>query len=136
MATIDDGDLQEPRRTLDKQEALRHLVHSAIRLMVRMEDPFAVHLLVHSADKVLIDLAKQNGHELRVDWELYIKDEYHSEFFKRYRETYNYFKHADQDFATELPVRDIAMINVMNLFVTVVNIRTCSANAPITWCSS
>jgi hypothetical protein len=121
MATINDGDLPEPRRTLDKQEGVRHLIHTAIRLIARMEDPFAVHLLVHSADKILIDLANQNGHELRVDWELYIKDEYHGEFFKRYRETYNYFKHADRDFATDLPVRDIAMTNVMNLFITVVN---------------
>jgi hypothetical protein len=121
MATINDADLPEPRRTLDKHEALRHLIHTAIRLIAGMEDPFAVHLLVHSADKILIDLAKQNGHELRVDWELHIKDEYHDDFFKRHRETYNYFKHADRDFATDLPVRDIAMTNVMNLFITVVN---------------
>lgn len=115
MATINDADLPEPRRTLNKQEALRHLIHTAIRLIARMEDPFAVHLLVHSAGKILIDLAKQKGHELRVDWELYINDEYHDEFFKRHRETYNYLKHADRDFATDLPVHDIAMTNVMNL---------------------
>jgi hypothetical protein len=121
MTTINHGDLPEPRRTLDKREALRHLIHTAIRLIARMEDPFAVHLLVLSADKILIDLAKQNCHELRIDWELYIKDEYHNEFFRRYRETYNYFKHADHDFAVELPVRDIAITNVMNLFITVVN---------------
>ena len=121
MTTINEGDLPEPRRTLDKRAALRHLIHTAIRLIARMEDPFAVHLLVHSADKILIDLAKQKGHELRIDWELYIKDEYHGEFFKRHRETYNYFKHADRDFATDLPVRDIAMTNAMNLFITVVN---------------
>ena len=123
MATINDADLPEPRRTLGKREALRHLIHTAIRLIARMEDPFAVHLLVHSADKILIDLANQNGHELRVDWQLYIKDEYHDAFFKRYRETYNYFKHADRDFATDLSVRNIAMTNVMNLFITVVNYR-------------
>ncbi len=121
MATIDDADLPEPRRTLNKREAVRHVIHTAIRLIARMEDPFAVHLLVHSADKTLIDLAKQTGHELQVDWELYIKDEYHDEFFKRHRQTYNYFKHADRDFAMDLPVRDIAMTNVMNLFITVVN---------------
>ena len=121
MATVNDADLPEPRRTLDKREALRHLIHTAIRLIARMEDPFAVHLLVHSADKILIDLAKRNSHELRVDWEPYIKDEYHDEFFKRHRETYNYFRHADRDFATDLPVRDIAMANVMNLFITVAN---------------
>jgi hypothetical protein len=120
-ATIDDADLPEPRRTFDKREALRHLIHAAIRLVTKMEDPFAVHLLVHSADKILIDLAKQNSQELRIGWELHIKDEYHGEFFKRYRETYNYFKHAHRDFETDLPVRDIAMTNVTNLFITVVN---------------
>ena len=119
--TTNHGDLPEPRRTLDKREALRHLIHTAVRLIARMEDPFAVHLLVHSADKILIDLAKQKDHELRIDWELYIKDEYHDEFFKRHRETYNYFKHADRDFATDLPVRDIALTNAMNLFITIVN---------------
>jgi hypothetical protein len=51
MATINDADLPEPRRTLDKHEALRHLIHTAIRLIAGMEDPFAVYLLVHSADK-------------------------------------------------------------------------------------
>src|SRR6476660_2974004 len=81
MATINEADLPEPRRTLDKREALRHLIHTAIRLIARMEDPFAVHLLIHSADKILIDLAKQHHQELRVDWDLYIKDEYHNEFF-------------------------------------------------------
>jgi hypothetical protein len=121
MTTINDSDLPEARRTLDKREALRHLIHTAIRLFARMEDPFAIHLLVHSADKILIDLAKQKGQELRIDWELYIKDEYHDEFFKRHRETYNYFKHAYRDFATDLPVRDIAMTNAINLFITVVN---------------
>ena len=121
MATIDDADLPEPRRMLDKREALRHLIHTAIRLIARTEDPFAVHLLVHSADKILIDIAKRSGRELRVDWELYIRDEYHDEFFKRHRETYNYFKHADRDFAADLPVRDIAMANAANLFITVVN---------------
>ena len=121
MTTISEDNFPEPRRTLDKREALRHLIHTAIRLIAEMGDPFAVHLLVHSADKILIDLAKQKGHELRIDCELYVKDEYHDEFFKRHRETYNYFKHADRDFATDLPVRDIAMTNAMNLFITVVN---------------
>ena len=113
-----------PRRTLDKREAVRHLLHTAIRLMMKMEDPFAIHLLVHSADKILIDIAKKRGQELKFDWELYIKDEYHTEFFKRHRATYNYFKHADRDFADDLPVHDIMMINVMTLFIAAVNYGT------------
>jgi hypothetical protein len=110
-----------PKRWLGKEEAIRHLIHSAIRLIMRMEDPFAIHLLVHSADKLLIDIAKETNRYLEMDWEIYIKDEYHDEFFARHRETYNYFKHAREDFDKQLPVRDIMMSNVMGLFICTVN---------------
>ena len=92
-------DRRPPKRTLNKQEAVRHLLHTAIRLVADMEDPFAVHLLVQSADKILIDLARAQSKPLRLDWEDHIKPEYRKEFFARHRETYNYFKHADEDFA-------------------------------------
>jgi hypothetical protein len=110
-----------PRRLLDKQEAARHLIHGAIRLVINKEDPFIVHLAVHSAEKVLSDVAKSRGLYLHLDWELYIKDEHHKEFFAQHRETYNYFKHANRDSAEGLPVHDIMMLNVMALFMAVVN---------------
>jgi hypothetical protein len=110
-----------PRRWLGKQEAVRHLIHSAIRLVVKQEDPFAIHLLIHSADKMLIDLAKKRRQELRVDWELYIKDEYHKAFFDKHRATYNYFKHANKDFADDLPVHDIMMLNIMTILICIAN---------------
>jgi len=46
-----------PRRYLDKEEAVRHLIHCAIRMVMREEDPFAIHLLVQSADKMLGGIA-------------------------------------------------------------------------------
>jgi hypothetical protein len=118
---IDAENAPPPRRLIDKQEAVRHLIHCAIRLIQKEEDPFAVHLLVHSADKMLIDLAAKRGQELKADWELYIKPEYHKPFFKKHRTTYNYFKHAKEDFADGLPVHDIMMLNVMMLFMCMVN---------------
>jgi len=105
----------EPRRKLDKQEAIRHLIHTAIRLISDMEDPFAVHVLVHSADKLLIDMANKRGRQLRLDWESYIKPEFHKEFFAKHRASYNYFKHADKDFNDDLPVFDIMRLNVITL---------------------
>jgi hypothetical protein len=81
-----------------------------------MEDPFAIHLLVQSADKLLIDFTKKSGQELRMDWEIYIKPEYHTAFFEKHRAIYNYFKHADRDFGADLPVHDIMMLNIMTLF--------------------
>jgi hypothetical protein len=61
---------------------------------MKMEDPFVVHLVVQSVDKLLIDVAEKMGTYLEADWEVYIKDEYHSAFFTKYRETYNFLKHA------------------------------------------
>jgi hypothetical protein len=113
-----------PGRVVDKQEAIRHLLHAAVRLIIKREDPFAIHLLIQSADKLLNDLATKRGQTLRVDWKLYVKDEYRSAFFKRHRSIYNYFKHADKDFADNLPVPDIMMLNVMTLFVCIANYAT------------
>jgi hypothetical protein len=118
MTDDDDG---TPSRTLDKQEAIRHLIHTAIRLIAKRENPFAIHVLVHSADKLLIDMAKSRGRKLRVDLETYIKPEYRKEFFEKHRALYNYFKHADKDFDVDLPVRDIMKRNVMTLFISVAN---------------
>jgi hypothetical protein len=117
----DEIDRGPPRRYLDKQEAIRHLIHGAIRLVMAKEDPFVIQLIAHSADKLLIDVAKKKGTYLELDWELYIKDEYHRDFFNDYRQTYNYFKHADTDFTKQLPVYDIAMLNVMAVFMCAVN---------------
>lgn len=118
----EDEDDRTPRRMLNKQEAVRHLLHTAIRLVMTMEDPFAIHLLVHSADKMLVDIARKRGKLLRMDWEDYIKPEFHTAFFRRHRKTYNYFKH--DDFADDLPVHDIAMMNAMQLFVASMNYRS------------
>jgi hypothetical protein len=110
-----------PRRVIDKQEAIRHLIHAAIRFILNREDPFAIHLIVHSADKMIVDVAKSKGEKLRVDWELYIKDEFHTQFFKKHRATYNYLKHAKDDFDKDLPVHDIMMLNIMTLFIATAN---------------
>jgi hypothetical protein len=91
---------------------------------MKHEDPFAIHLIIHSADKMIIDVAKKRRKELKVDWELYIKDEHHAEFFEQHRATYNYLKHAKTDFDDKLPVHDIMMLNVMALFIAIANYGT------------
>ena len=75
MTTDAEIDDRIPRRNLDKREAVRHLIHTAIRLIAKMEDPFAIHLLVQSAEKLLHDMAEKQNKLLRVYWEDYIKEE-------------------------------------------------------------
>jgi hypothetical protein len=115
-----DDEREDPRRLLDRPEAVRRLIHAAVRMFAISEDPFAVHLLVQSADKLLIDIAKGRGVTLVFDWEIFIKDEHQSEFFAMYRETYNFFKHADRGPDT-LPVYDIAAMNAAQLTIAVEN---------------
>ena len=84
-----------PERTLDKQEAVRHLIHAATRMLAAKEDPFAIHVLIQSADKLLIDLSRKLGRPVPFNWEQFIKPQYRKTFLEIHRETFNFFKHAD-----------------------------------------
>lgn len=110
----------EPDRYLNKAEAVRRLIHAAVRMYAAGEDPFAVHLLIQSADKLLIDIAKKRGIDLAFDWEKWIKKEHRTEFFEMYRETYNFLKHADRD-AGQLAVHNIAEVNASQLTMVIEN---------------
>jgi hypothetical protein len=117
------GSRDAPRRWLTKQQAIRHLIHAAVRLIVAGEDPFATHLLIQSADKLLIDLAKHSatGKKLAHDWTTLMKPEYKDALLKVHRETFNFLKHADRDHDQTLHVGDIALSNVLQLGVCIYN---------------
>jgi hypothetical protein len=51
-------DREPPLRYISKREGVRHVLHAAIRCVFYGEDPFAIHLLGQSAEKVLLDLLK------------------------------------------------------------------------------
>lgn len=100
---------------------VRHLIHGAVRMVAAGEDPFAIHLQIHSADKLLIDLAKKQGRELPFTWGKFVKPEYKSAFIETIRETYNFLKHADKDHDQTLHVGEIATANILQLALCVVN---------------
>jgi hypothetical protein len=110
-------------RKIDKKEAIRHLIHCAIRMVAAQEDAFAIHLLVHSAEKLLMDVAKQTDQKLMFNWEDWIVPGKESKFFNFHRETYNFLKHADRDFDKVLSVPDLAPINIAQLFICAENYR-------------
>jgi hypothetical protein len=92
-------------------------------MVAAQEDPFAIHLLIHSAEKMLMDVSKRTGKKLVFNWEDYLEKGKASEFFNFHRETYNFLKHADRDFDKELSVPDLAPINIAFLFVCAENYR-------------
>ncbi|MFY9839778.1 MAG: hypothetical protein WAK55_25555 [Xanthobacteraceae bacterium] len=110
-----------PKRTITKQQAVRHLIHSAVRMICAGEDPFAIQLLVQSADKLLIDLAKKTKRKLPFAWGEFVKPQYENAVIATIRETSNFFKHADKDHDAALHVVDIALMNILQLSICVVN---------------
>jgi hypothetical protein len=113
-----------PKRTIDKKQAIRHLLHAATRMVAAQEDPFAIHLIIQSADKLLIDVSKHRKKPLAHQWTDNVKPDYRDFFIKLVRETYNYLKHADHDAADSLHVGDIAMMNILQIGLCIVNYHT------------
>jgi hypothetical protein len=116
------GEREPPRRWLTKKQAVRHLIHAAVRMIVAGEDPFATHLVIQSADKLLVDLAPHTvAGKLPVDFTEFMKPEYKDALLKVYRETFNFLKHADRDHDQSLHVGDIALANVLQLGICIYN---------------
>jgi bifunctional ADP-heptose synthase (sugar kinase/adenylyltransferase) len=96
-----------PRRAIDKKEAARHLIHSAIRLVLKKEDPFAIHVLIQSADKILIDLAKKRGIDVTIDRK--------KDLPKDYRDA-DLIKPIQDIMLSNIKVISSASMNFVNLF--------------------
>ena len=92
-------------------------------MIAAREDPFAIHLLIQSADKLLIDLAKNRRQKLAHDWGEFVKPEYKKAFIEAIRETYNFLKHADKDHDENLHVAEIAKGNILQLALCALNYR-------------
>jgi hypothetical protein len=110
-----------PKRSLTKQQAVWHLIHSAVRLIRIGEDPFAIQLVVQSADKLLIDIAKKTQRHIPHTWSEYVKPEYKDAIIATMRETSNFFKHADKDHDAALHVVDVASLNILQLGICIIN---------------
>jgi hypothetical protein len=44
------------------------------------EDPFALHVVIYSCDRLIMDYAKKKNIFVTFDWKDYIQDEYHQLF--------------------------------------------------------
>jgi len=55
-------------------------------MVAAQESPFAIHLLIHSAEKMLMDVSKRTGKKLVFNWEDYLEKGKASEFFNFHRE--------------------------------------------------
>src|SRR5262249_37659310 len=119
-----------PDRNIDKMAAIRHLLHASIRMVFWEEDPFAVHLVSQSCDKLVVDCMEVDGVQSDDDFVTYIKPERLKDFYRIYRETYNYLKHAKNDRNEQLGVGSIVKMNEMSIFMNIA--RLTEMNVPYT----
>jgi hypothetical protein len=115
-------DRYEPNRVITKLEGVRHVLHSAIRCQLAGEDPFAIHILAQSAEKVLVDVLKAQS--IPDPFYEMISPERRKEFFESYREPVNFLKHADKDHDGLLPVYDIVRASDLAILGTIVRLLT------------
>jgi hypothetical protein len=104
-------------REIDKLQAIRHLLHASIRMLFWEEDPFALHIVSQSCDKLITDCIKQDNLHTTVEFARFVKPQYLRDFYDIYRTTYNYFKHANKDRYQKLEVRDIVIVNETEMLV-------------------
>ncbi len=112
------GEEDDELRDISKQEACRRVLHLAIRLQIRGEDPLAAHLLCQSAEKVLSDLHKRKFG--KHSYELFFKSNLNKyqkdKFFKDIRSNYNFLKHADNNIDKAVKERDFLLMNELCIF--------------------
>jgi hypothetical protein len=95
-------------------------------MIVAAEDPFAIHLIIHSADKILNDLSKRMGKPLLLDL-LDVEPEERKRRMQVIRGAYNFLKHADRDHDHSIlfcPGNRFAEINIMMLGLCALNYQT------------
>ena len=111
-------------REIDKLQAIRHLLHASIRMLFADEDPFALHLVCQSCDKLISDCIKVDNFNTSSFMDSIVIPEYRREFYRIYREVYNYLKHAKTDRHIKLGVRRIVQINEISILMNIRNFNT------------
>jgi hypothetical protein len=91
--------MSEPTIRLDKLDAARRQLRTAITLWFNDGDPVAIHTLAFAAYEIIHVISKRrNPHRRDLLFDtLVIKDEYRRVWIDQIKRDANFFKHADRD---------------------------------------
>ena len=82
---------------INKIEAARRQIDTAIRLLFDNEDPTAIHTLSMAGFRILRDLAKKQNSNISKSVQSMIKPGMEGKFWGSIQSFANYFKHAEKD---------------------------------------
>lgn len=87
--------VESVRTDIDKQEASRRIIGTAIRMYLHDEDAISTHLLAHAGNDIVRTVCNlrgiQSAFSLLTDR---VRPEFNKQFIDASRRSYNYFKHA------------------------------------------
>jgi hypothetical protein len=127
MSRVKRDDLRDPDkapdRWLGKEQGLRQVLHSAIRMTLIGEDPYAIHVLIRAADTVIGDLHKRKNISDPLNYSNYVLPEYQQSFYAVHNETYNFLKHGHLEHDGTIPIHSIVQSNDVVLWMNVARFR-------------
>ena len=82
---------------VNKIEAARRQIDTAIRLLFGNEDPVAIHTLTMAGFRILRDLSNKRNSNMNKIAQLFIKPGMEGKFWGTLQSFANFLKHADED---------------------------------------
>ena len=99
-------------KTVTRFEAVRDQISSAIRAFFLWDDFVSAVTLAGAAERVLSDLQPQDGiigvdaYSIRSLVNLYIREEHHKDAAKKFRQDYDFFRHADRKASQDYELKE------------------------------
>ncbi len=116
---------------IDKIEAARRQIKTAVRLFFQETEPVAVHTLVASAHQILIDIGLKRGIYGALKSAKLLQSAEGQEYLKSINFAFNYMKHADRDDDMKLNIEPLQRFTSDVLLDAVVLLQRISGDIPV-----
>jgi len=125
---------------VNKQLAIRRLIHGAIRQFAEGEDQLAIHLVAMAAVDTLRGYARSKGKTFRSATD-YVEKGQEGKVLRELKKVYNFLKHSDTDADAILEPNDLSLTNQIVLigaclnYIAVFDEATHHMQAYLAYCS-
>jgi hypothetical protein len=106
-----------------KIEVIESHIVASLQLIAVEANPVSTHVIVMACEDMVTGMAKARGVLLDWDYRIYVRDEFHKAWRDKFREAYNFFKHAAKDPANIFDRIPPAHLAELNEIQTVLNIN-------------
>ncbi len=121
---------------IGKLQIAEHHIDASLQMIAANVNAYSTHLIVHSCQRILFDLAKARGSFTTADHRLYVKQDRQKEWLKLMSAASNYFKHADKDHDegyTGPSVENLSDVNEAELMMNIADAQRLGSESRAHW---